>query len=442
MTVSSYALRLIDQEVLGLIHRLQMVKPFSIHETMVPAAMPRGQSLALIDTYLLQGRRRLLESAQKFRLWLKSRRALSARPESVYRRFVFLRLQATAALTQFDVFSDAITQRSEAETGVLLRGMDVLAEDALRLQAPPFEAPALLCYLDRGIGAAIRRARTRLPGGGENPVAIIRVPRERMVGLGIASSLVHEVGHQGAALLDLVPMLRKGMEPMLSAPAGEINPWLSWHRWISEIVADLWSVARVGLSSSLGLINVVSLPRPFVFRANTEDPHPTPWLRVLLSLEMGRQLYPHEEWHRLKALWVQMYPLNRQDVRDRDLILQLARHVPLFVRWMLRQRIAAAGQRSLRDVLYDPAIAPDALHEKLELWNRSHRFVDGLRPCQVFALVGYARLVRGRTPVPETRNLHRLLLRWALEPDAINRNERDPPVPARSLSSHRLVRNV
>jgi len=33
-------------------------------------------------------------------------------------------------------------------------------------------------------------------GGGENPVAIVRVPRERMVGNGIASSLVHEVGHQ------------------------------------------------------------------------------------------------------------------------------------------------------------------------------------------------------------------------------------------------------
>ncbi len=48
-------------------------------------------------------------------------------------------------------------------------------------------------------GAAIRRARTRLPGGGDNPVAIIRVPRERMVGSGIASSLVHEVGHQAAA---------------------------------------------------------------------------------------------------------------------------------------------------------------------------------------------------------------------------------------------------
>ena len=76
---------------------------------------------------------------------------------------------------------------------------------------------ACVCYLDRGVGAAIRRARTRLPGGGDNPAAIIRVPRERMVGGGIASSLVHEVGHQAAALLGLVSSLR----PVLRAQRGD-----------------------------------------------------------------------------------------------------------------------------------------------------------------------------------------------------------------------------
>ncbi len=35
--------------------------------------------------------------------------------------------------------------------------------------------------LDRGAGAAIRRARTRWPGGGDNPVAVIRVPPEFLV---------------------------------------------------------------------------------------------------------------------------------------------------------------------------------------------------------------------------------------------------------------------
>ena len=93
-------------------------------------------------------------------------------------------------------FASALTQRSEHSTGVCL---------------------------DRSMGAAIRRARTRLPGGELNPVAIIRVPRERMVGTGIGSSLVHEVGHQGASLLDLVPSQSAPRHCALVNPSPEVS---------------------------------------------------------------------------------------------------------------------------------------------------------------------------------------------------------------------------
>src|SRR4029453_15356896 len=149
-------------------------------------------------------------------------------------------------------FNNVITQRSESETGVWLSGLDVVSADALALPGY-YAAPPVICYLDRGVGAAIRRARTRLPGGGENPVAIIRVPRERMVGSGIASSLIHEVGHQGAALLKLVPSWRLVFQAR-QRESDQPLVWQLWERWISEIVADLWSVARVGIASTLGLI--------------------------------------------------------------------------------------------------------------------------------------------------------------------------------------------
>lgn len=416
MSASVFALRLVEQEVEGLIHRLRLVKPFALQETMVPAAQPRGDTLRRIDQHLLNGRSTLLASAQEFRRWLRSRQAEHSRSESIYRRYVFLRLQLTAALTQFDLFADAITQRSEAETGVLLSGLETLARDALAIPQAPYTSPPLLCYLDRGIGAAIRRARTRLPGGGENPVAIIRVPRERMVGLGIASSLVHEAGHQGAALLDMVATLRLGMEPMLASAPPEFNPWHAWYRWISEIVADLWSVSRVGMASSLGLINVVSLPRAFVFRANTDDPHPTPWIRVLLSVEIGSRLYPDPGWRRLARLWHLSYPSNRPDIGDRHALALSERHVPLFVDWLMRQRLPAAGGRDIWTVFHDPVIATEALDEHLERWRRDPVYPDRLRPCQLFALAGYARLTRGRAPVPEASHIHRSLMRWALQP--------------------------
>ena len=40
-------------------------------------------------------------------------------------------------------------------------------------------------------------------------------------------------------------------------------------------------------SAGTGLMAVVSLPRPFVFRLDMEDPHPFPWIRVKLSIAMG-----------------------------------------------------------------------------------------------------------------------------------------------------------
>ena len=149
-----------------------------------------------------------------------------------------LRLRFNAVLTQFDLFDSVITQRSENQTGVWLSGLDVASADALQLKHNFFEAPPIICYLDRGTGAAIRRARTRLPGGGSNPIAIIRVPRERMVGSGIASSVFHEVGHQAAALLGLVESLRPELRKMAQANPQDAEAWVLWERWISEIVAD------------------------------------------------------------------------------------------------------------------------------------------------------------------------------------------------------------
>jgi len=166
----------------------------------------------------------------------------------------------------------------------------VVSADALQLRHRYYDAPPVICYLDRGVGAAIRRARTRLPGGGDNPVAIIKVPRERMVGSGIASSLIHEGGAPGRALLELVESLRPVLKGLQRGSAGEREAWQLWERWISEIVADFWSIASIGVGSTLGLMGVVSLPRAFVFRLNFDDPHPAPWIRVKLSAAIGQAL--------------------------------------------------------------------------------------------------------------------------------------------------------
>ena len=263
MPASSYAHWMLDQEARALLARLARVKPFVLSEPMVLAASLLPAAQIAIERFLTKGRRELRERIQSYLSWLHGE-GKQAPPDEIQRRFVFLKLRFNAVLAQLELFYQVISQRGESEQGVWISGLDVVAADALAL--PEFyEAPPVICYLDRGIGGAIRRARTRMPGGGENPVAVIRIPRERMIGSGIASSLVHETGHQAAALLGLVPALQQVLQNKQSA-VHEPLPWRLWERWISEIIADCWSIARVGVASTLGLIGVVSLPRPFVFQ--------------------------------------------------------------------------------------------------------------------------------------------------------------------------------
>jgi hypothetical protein len=404
----------LEQEARALSTRLDRVRPFALHETMVPAAALTPTAQSAIDRALIDGRRALRRQLQAYLSWLAGP-GRWAPPAEQQRRFTLIRLRFNDVLSQFDLFTEVVTQRSEHTTGVWLSGLDALAADAIALPGSLVDLPPVVCYLARGPGAAIRRARTRLPGDTPNPVAIVRVPRERMIGHGIASSLVHEVGHQAAALLDLVPGLREELRFLQRrVPSHAREPWVCFDKWISEIVADLWSVGRLGISSTLGLMGVVSLPRWFVFRPSGEDPHPIPYVRVHLSCRIGGELYPHPQWAATARLWQSLYPLSELAPGHRSTIIRLLDAVPAFVRVLLDHRPATLGGRSLREALYLPDRRPESLLAQFGAWQRNAAHAARVQPALAFAVVGQARASGRLAPEPESRLLGNLLTHWAV----------------------------
>jgi hypothetical protein len=405
---------LLEQEARALLSRLRQIKPFALQETMLPAAAVTPATLVGIERVLVSGRSRLQDRVRQYVRWLRGpgRRAT---PAEMQRRFTLVRLNFNDVISQFDLFSDAVTQRSEHTTGVWLAGLDVFAADALDLPGSFFEPPQVLCYLDRGPGAAIRRARTRLPGGAQNPVAVVRVPRERMVGHGIGSSVGHEVGHQAAALLDLVPTLRPVLQQrQRDAPPAERRAWQLWERWISEIVADFWSVAKLGVSSTLGLIGVVSLPSYFVFALNVNDPHPMPYIRVLLSCAIGGSLYPHPQWGELAGLWADLYPATGLDAERRAVLAEARATIPAFVALLGNHRPPALGGRSLREVMPLAERRPGRLARLERTWGGDFTRMRNQAPTLVFAVLGQARARGALGPENESELVGRLLAYWAL----------------------------
>jgi hypothetical protein len=414
MPTSPYALWSLSQEARALLTRLARVRSFALVEPMLPAANLLPATQDAIERHLIAGRRQLRQSVHHFLGWLRGPAAREATAEIAQRRFTFLKLRFNAVITQFDLFNDVISQRSENETGVWLSGLDVVSADALALPGDYYDVPPVICYLDRGIGAAIRRARTRLPGGGSNPVAIIRIPRERMIGSGIASSLIHEVGHQGAALLDLVNSLRPVLQGLQRGRPGESEAWRLWERWISEIVADFWSVARLGVSSTMGLKGVVSLPRAFVFRVNADDPHPAPWIRVKLSCAVGDALYPHPQWKRLAELWQSFYPLDGLAPERQQLLRQLEESIPGFVAVLVNHRPRALRGHTLVEALGVAQRQPHQLAALFRAWNGSPPEMYRASPTLVFAVLGQASADGQLTPEEESALLAKLLTYWAL----------------------------
>ncbi len=415
MTAMADAAEFLEQECVALRTRLALVHPFVLHESMLPAAAPGPDAILAIERFLLTGRDELRRRVDEYLAWLGGA-GTDADPAEQQRRFVGLRWRFNELMGQFDVFQEAITQRSESLIGVWMSGLDVAAADALRLPVPCYAVPPVICYLDRGPGAAIRRARTRLDGGDPSPVAIIRIPRERMVGSGIAASLTHEAGHQVAALLDLLPGLRQDVDDLaLSRPPDERRAWALVRRWLGEAHADMHAVALLGIAGTLGLMGVVSLPRVFVTRVTAEDPHPFPWIRVHLSCAIGDALYPHPQWTALSRLWDRLYPPVGLGAERQQLFAVLRRICPVTADLLVAHRPPSLAGRSLRDVLPVQDRSPGRLARLYEAAPTSAVPLHRIRPTLAFAVLGQARADGRLRPEDESRVIDDLLTRWALD---------------------------
>jgi hypothetical protein len=215
-----------------------------------------------------------------------------------------------------------------------------------------------------------------------------------------------------------------------------------WERWLSEIAADFWAVARVGITSTLGLISIVSLPRAFVFRITTEDPHPFPWIRVIVSCAVGDLLYPHPQWQQLAGLWRSLYPLDHLDVPRRGLIHRLTNSVPQLVRVLAEVRPPSLRGRTLADTLIYDELSPERLSSVFESWREQPRRLWSAPPTLVFAVFGRARITGRLSPDSEDQLLGKLITRWALAStlDIAAQCAVQAPAPVRLPSSLRPSR--
>jgi hypothetical protein len=411
-TLAKYPLDYLTNEAYSLLSRLQQVKPFSMTMPMVKGASVSDKSLKTVMELLEKGKSELRSRTFLFIEKVKKADSSSSGIQHLQTGFTILKLRFNSILDQLDIFADVLSQRSEHDVGVWLSGLDVLAEDGLQVVKPFFETPSLMVYLDRGHGAAIRRARTRLPGGDENPVAVIQIPRERMVGSGIASSLIHEVGHQAAALLNLVPTLRNILTKMQQQRRDTVA-WKFFERWISEIIADVWSVGHLGIAATLGLMGVVTLPKYFQFRLDLTDPHPAPYVRVQLTCAFGKKIFPHAQWDKVWGLWKTFYRLEGLKSETIQILKDIEREMDAFVSLVLNHSTTEMKGKTLIELFPARERKPETLKQLYALWKARKTSLSAMPPTLVFALMGQAKFDFAIDASEEGKVLSQQLRQWA-----------------------------
>jgi hypothetical protein len=230
---------------------------------------------------------------------------------------------------------------------------------------------------------------------------------------------VHEVGHQGAALLDLAQSLGHELRDLRQRNRCGFNPWVWWELWISEIVADFWAIARVGVASTLGLIGVLSLPRQMVMRISGDDPHPVPWLRVKLSCAIGKALYPHQQWDSLAQLWESYYPSKGLPPKRLEFFQQMQASIPAFVDVMVKHRPTKLQGHSMPEIFACRDRQPEQLIQRYHRWQQAPQQMYEAAPSLVFSVLGQARVSALISPEQESDVLAKLLTHWALS-NALN----------------------
>jgi hypothetical protein len=411
--IDKYPYEYLINESQSLISRLQQVKPFSMTMPMVKGASISTKALDEVVGLLEKGKNEIHKSITEFIEKVNAAKQQQKGSNELQTAFTIQKLRYNSILDQLDIFADVLSQRGEHDVGIWLSGLDVLAEDGLAICKNYFDIPPLMVFLERGHGAAIRRARTRLPGGDENPVAVIQIPRERMVGSGIASSLIHEVGHQAAESMELTKGIRIALGKKMTFATKNKLAWKHYERWISEILADCWAMGHLGISATLGLMGVVTLPKYFQFRLDLDDPHPAPYVRVKLSCAFGKALFPHLQWEKVWQMWQIFYPTDDLPADKKVILSMLDEEEKNFVQLVLSYTSATLKGKQLAQIFPYAQRQPIMLQHLFQEWKKNKDLIENAAPTMVFAVLGQAKFDQQINAVEENKLLTQQLRNWA-----------------------------
>ena len=333
------------------------LRPFARDEFGTGPAAPSEGHIEAVNRFIDGLRAKLMESAR----WVEAAAAAARHEPTAERLRVLLeRKQEVGNRVLYvegiwDFYFDLFAQRL-SRFGERLRAVDRIGASCYRDiyvglgTARPTPSLLPFSYADSGFspstyrrGVPLRRLRYH-----PNLFPLVIIPQHRLENVWALSSVLHEISHNIQADLGLWEVVPKRIYARLmtegSLPADVARTWARWHK---EMMADMLALVLGGPAAVESLMDVVARAPASTQQFNPSGVHPTPYLRVLISLVLLRRLGLDAMAADLRRVWLRLYPRVTPEQIPPPLMQTFDRAAALAVDTMAFQPYPQLGRKSL-----------------------------------------------------------------------------------------------
>lgn len=215
----------------------------------------------------------------------------------------------------WDFYFELFGQRQSRYANWLL-SCDRIALDCYRAAylglgvARSIPAPPPFSYMRTGFSPATFRRGIPLTKLGKqlNPFPLVELPYHRLVNPWTLGAVLHEISHNLQSDLGLgraiprkvaLTLLRAGLPRSVAS---------TWTRWNREMFADMSALLLGGPMVVGSLMDVIGRDVRTVVAFNPRGVHPTPYLRMLNSVELLRRMGFKKDARQYLTAWKRVYP--------------------------------------------------------------------------------------------------------------------------------------
>lgn len=213
-------------------------------------------------------------------------------------------------------------------------------------------APPPFTYMRTGFGPATYRRDIKLwqLGWQFNPFPLIQLPYHRMVNPWTLGAVLHEVSHNTQSDLGLSKAVPLAILRSLARAGLPESVARTWTRWNRETFADLSGLLMGGPAVVASLMDVVGRSRVVTYQFDPQGVHPTPYLRVFISIELLRRMGFAAEAERYAQAWSAVYPAPPPGTLPAALLQTAPRAIATVVDTVCYQPFEELGNKTLADV--------------------------------------------------------------------------------------------